>query len=45
MENADELATLECEDNGKPYGEAIGDVMFSSQMFRYYGSLAMNITG
>jgi len=43
--HADELATLECEDNGKGYKDAFGDAMFSAQLMRYYGALAMNITG
>ena len=29
-QHADELATLECEDNGKPFSDAMGDVMFSA---------------
>jgi len=44
-QSADELATLECEDNGKPFGDAMGDVMFSAQLMRYYSGHAMNITG
>ena len=44
-QHADELVTLECEDNGKVYGDAIGDCMFSVMLLRYYAGLAMNIQG
>lgn len=44
-QHADELVTLECEDNGKQYADAMGDCMFSAILMRYYGGLAMNITG
>lgn len=43
--HADELATLECEDNGKMYADAFGDVQFSVILLRYYAGLAMNISG
>jgi len=43
--HADELATIECEDNGKPYAEAMWDVMYAASHFRYYGSMAHNMTG
>jgi len=42
-QHADELVTLECEDNGKQYGDAFGDCMFSVMLLRYYAGLAMNI--
>lgn len=43
---ADELATLEAFDNGKPFlGAKHGDVAVSAELFRYFGSLAMNIRG
>ena len=44
-QNADELATLECEDNGKSFEGAMQDVHMSALMMRYYGSLAMDNTG
>ena len=44
-EHADELITLECEDNGKPYADAAKDCGFTSLLMRYYGGLAMNIKG
>ena len=37
----DELATLECEDNGKTYQDACGDVGFSALLVRYFAGLAM----
>jgi phenylacetaldehyde dehydrogenase len=44
--NADELATLEALDNGKPFRSARdGDVAVAAELFRYFGSLAMNIEG
>ena len=42
---ADELATLEGEDNGKMYGDAFGDAMFSAILLRYHAGLAMNHQG
>lgn len=44
-EHADELITLECEDNGKPYADAAKDCGFSSLLMRYYGGKAMDIKG
>ena len=44
-QNADELATIESEDNGKQYEDSMGDTMFSAQVMRYYAGLAMNIQG
>ena len=44
-QNADELATIESEDNGKQYEDSMGDMMFSAQIMRYYGSLCMSIQG
>ena len=44
-QHADELTTLECEDNGKPFDQAMSDVMGSAAFMRYYGGLAMNIEG
>ena len=41
----DELVTLECEDNGKQYGDAFGDAMFCITLLRYYAGLAMDIKG
>ncbi len=35
-QNADELCTLESEDNGKRYEDAMGDCMFSAMLMRYY---------
>ena len=44
--HADELATLEALDNGKPFaGARDGDVAVAAELFRYFGSLAMNIEG
>ena len=43
--NIDELVTLECEDNGKTYGDAFGDVSFCAIIMRYYAGLAMQNTG
>lgn len=44
-EHADEIVTLECEDNGKQYADAMADLQFSATLFRYYGGQAMNIGG
>jgi len=44
-ENMDELITLECEDNGKPYEFAQFDMYMCTMMARYYAGLAMEITG
>ena len=44
-QHADELVTLECEDNGKQYGDAMGDCMFSATLMRYYAGQAMDISG
>ena len=44
-ENLDELATLESEDVGKIRENAIGDMMFSAMIVRYYAGLANNIHG
>ena len=44
-ENQDELITLECEDMGKTYNEAVFDMKFTSQTIRYYAGLASNING
>lgn len=44
-QHADELITLECEDNGKQYADAKGDCNFVALLMRYYGGLAMNISG
>ncbi len=44
--NADEFATLEALDNGKPFlGARDGDVAVAAELFRYFGALAMNING
>jgi len=43
--NQDELITLECEDMGKTYDEAVFDMNFTSQTIRYYAGLASNISG
>ena len=44
-ENQDELITLECEDMGKTYDEAVFDMNFTSQTIRYYAGLATHING
>lgn len=44
-ENADELAALEVNDNGKLLAEMAGQVAYVPQWFRYYGGLADKIEG
>ena len=36
-EHADEICTLECEDNGKPYADAMHDLQFCKTLIQYYG--------
>lgn len=43
--NQDELITLECEDMGKTYDEAVFDMNFTSSTIRYYAGLATHIQG
>ena len=43
--NADELAVLECLDNGKPPGMAHMDIGFCSQVMRYYATAQLHSHG
>ncbi len=44
-ERADEIAKTETLDNGKPFREAKGDVLFAAQTFEYYAGWADKIEG
>jgi len=45
-QNADELATLETLDNGKPLSESMYvDLAYAAEVLRYYGGWATKITG
>jgi len=44
-QHVDELVTLESEDNGKTYQDAMNDCMFAATLVRYYGGLAMQNQG
>ncbi|MFN8160984.1 MAG: aldehyde dehydrogenase family protein [Solirubrobacterales bacterium] len=44
-EHAEELALIESLDNGKPLAEAMGDMGFSAETFRYYAGAATKIDG
>ncbi|CCW70920.1 unnamed protein product [Phytomonas sp. Hart1] len=41
----EEMAALECMDNGKPYCEALGDVDFSESVIRYFAGYADKMSG
>jgi aldehyde dehydrogenase (NAD+) len=43
--NTETLATIETWDNGKPYGDSIGDVEEVQAVFKYYGGYADKIHG
>ena len=43
--HADALATIETWDNGKPYGDSLGDVGEVQAVFKYYGGYADKIHG
>ncbi len=44
-EKIEELAKLETSNNGKPIGQAKGDVAYAARLFEYYGGLADKIQG
>jgi aldehyde dehydrogenase (NAD+) len=44
-QHTDILATIETWDNGKPYGDALGDVAEVEAAFKYYGGYADKIHG
>lgn len=44
-ERLDELAKLETLNNGKPLGQAKGDVAYSARLFEYYAGLADKVQG
>jgi len=44
-DNADRLATVECLDSGKPYGEALGDVGGAARAFEYYAGACDKLQG
>ncbi|MFB6106701.1 MAG: aldehyde dehydrogenase family protein [Halobacteriaceae archaeon] len=43
--HADELARLECLDNGKPLSQARGDVLSTARYFEYYAGIADKVHG
>jgi len=44
-ERIEELARLETANNGKPIGQAKGDVAYAARLFEYYGGLTDKIQG
>ncbi len=44
-ERLDELSKLETMNNGKPIGQAKGDVAYSARLFEYYAGLADKVQG
>jgi acyl-CoA reductase-like NAD-dependent aldehyde dehydrogenase len=44
-ERLDELSKLETMNNGKPVGQAKGDVAYSARLFEYYAGLADKVQG
>jgi len=44
-EKIDELSNLETVNNGKPLGQAKGDVAYSARLFEYYAGLADKVQG
>ncbi|WP_052400637.1 aldehyde dehydrogenase [Oceanobacillus jeddahense] len=45
LENAEELAILESNDNGKPFNDTLAEVKRSAEWFYYYGGAADKIQG
>jgi acyl-CoA reductase-like NAD-dependent aldehyde dehydrogenase len=45
QQNAEELATIESTDNGKPFGMAMYDMMLSQEVLRYTAGWAEKIHG
>lgn len=43
--NAEELATIESIDNGKPFGMAMYDIAFAKEIFRYYAGWTEKLHG
>ncbi len=44
-DNSETLARLESLNNGKPFKEAVGDVLYAARLFEYYAGLADKIQG
>ncbi len=44
-ENAEHLAEIEVKDNGKLYGEMLGQCQYAPEFFRYYAALAEQLCG
>lgn len=45
QEHLDEIATIETQENGKPFPQAIGDVLAMIGLFRYFGALVDKLPG
>lgn len=45
LDNADELAALECRDTGKPLSQGRADIVAAARYFEYYGSAADKVHG